>query len=42
MAGREFICDGVNLMYYHIQKKGLTRGRSYIDSPKWLKIKKQQ
>ena len=40
MRGREFVCDGVNLLYYHIQKIGLKRGRSYADSPKWLKNKK--
>ena len=27
-------------MYYHLQKIGLKRGGSYIDSPKWLKNKK--
>ena len=27
-------------MYYHLQKIGLTRGGSCIDSPKWLKNKK--
>ena len=38
----EFIFDSVDLLYYHIQKEGLKRSRSYIDSPEWLKNKKQQ
>ena len=36
MRGSEFIHDSVDLLYYHLQK----RGGSYIDSPKWLKNKK--
>ena len=40
MRGREFVRDSINLLYYHLQKIGLKRGRSYIDSPKWLKNKK--
>ena len=31
----------VNLLYYHLQKIGLKRGRSYIDSPEWLKKKEE-
>ena len=43
MKGSEFIFDSVDLLYYHLQRTSLTRiGSSYIDSPKWLKIKKQQ
>ena len=38
----EFIFDGVNLLYYHLQKISLKRGRSYVYSLKWLKNKKQQ
>ena len=34
MRGREFARDSINLLYYHLQKIGLKRGRSYIDSPK--------
>ena len=40
VRGSEFIFDRVDLMYYHLQKVGLKRGGSYIDSPKWLKNKK--
>ena len=32
--GSHFTFDGVNALYY--------RGRSYIDSPEWLKKKPQQ
>ena len=31
--------DSVYALYYEF-KKSLSRGRSYIDSPKWLKNKK--
>ena len=40
VRGSEFICDSVDLLYYHLQKIGLKRGGSYIDSPEWLKNKK--
>ena len=40
MRGSDFIPDSINLLYYDLQKIGLKRGRSNIDSPKWLKIKK--
>ena len=40
VRGSEFIFDRVDLLYYHLQKVGLKRGGSYIDSPKWLKNKK--
>ena len=40
MRGSDFIPDSIDLLYYHLQKIGLKRGRSNIDSPKWLKIKK--
>ena len=39
MRGSKFICDGFDLLYYHL-KKSLKRGGSYIDSPEWLKDKK--
>ena len=42
MGGSEFIFDHVDALYYNLNKIGLNRGRSYIDSPKWLKIKRQQ
>ena len=40
MRGSEFVFDSVGLLYYHLQKISLKRGRSYVDSPKWLKNKK--
>ena len=40
MKGSEFEFDGVNFLYYDFNKISLNRGRSYIDSPKWLKDKK--
>ena len=42
MRGSEFIFDRVDALYYNLNKISLTRGRSYIDSPEWLKIKWQQ
>ena len=38
--GSEFVFDGVNALYYDLNKISLNRGRSYLDSPKWLKNKK--
>ena len=40
IKGREFVPDSIDLLYCHLQKVGLKRGRSYIDSPEWLKNKK--
>ena len=40
MKGSEFIFDGVNALYYDLNKIRLSRGGSYIDSPEWLKNKK--
>ena len=37
MRGSEFVFDGVNVLYYHFNKISLSRGKSYINSPKWLK-----
>ena len=33
MRESEFICDSVDLLYYHLQKISLKMGGSYIDSP---------
>ena len=33
MRGSEFIFDSVDLFYCHLQKMGLERRWSYIDSP---------
>ena len=40
MRGSEFIFDAVNALYYDLNKISLSRGKSYIDSPEWLKNKK--
>ena len=32
--------DGVNYLYYDLNKISISKGGSYIDSPKWLKNKK--
>ena len=34
-----FIFDSVDLLEYKFNKVSLKRGRSYVDSPKWLKNK---
>ena len=38
----EFVFDYVQLLYYKCHKINFNRGGSYIDSPYWKKIKKQQ
>ena len=40
MRGSEFIFDSVYVVYYNLDKTSLSKGGSYIDSPKWLKNKK--
>ena len=40
ITGSKFNFDGIDLLYYHLQKISLKRGGSYIDSPEWLKNKK--
>ena len=40
MRGSEFAYDSVDALYYNLNKASLSRGGSYIDSPKWLKNKK--
>ena len=40
MRGSDFAFDGVNYLYYNFNKISISRGGSYIDSPKWLKDKK--
>ena len=40
MKGRDFVPNSVDLLYYHLHKISLKRGKSYVDSPKWLKNKK--
>ena len=38
--GSEFAYDSIDALYYNLNKVSLSRGGSYIDSPKWLKYKK--
>ena len=40
MKGLDFAFDGVNYLYYDLNKISISKGGSYIDSPKWLKDKK--
>ena len=40
MGGSDFAFDGVNFLYYDFNKISISRGGSYIHSPKWLKNKK--
>ena len=40
MRGSDFAFNGVNFFYYDFNKTSISRGGSYIDSPKWLKNKK--
>ena len=39
MRRSEFVYDIVDVLYYNLNKVSLSRGGSYIDSPKWLKSK---
>ena len=40
MRGSDFELDGIHLLYYDFSKMSLNRGRSYIESAKWIKDKK--
>ena len=40
MKGSDFAFDGVNYLYYDLNKISISKGGSYIDSQKWLKDKK--
>ena len=40
MKGSDFEFDGIDFLYYDFNKISISRGGSYIDSPKWLKNKK--
>ena len=41
MRGSEFVFDSADVLHYNLHKVNLNRGGSYIDSPKWLKNKKE-
>ena len=40
MKGSDFEFDGADFLYYDFNKISISRGGSYVDSPKWLKNKK--
>ena len=40
IRGSYFTFDGVDTLYYDLNKISLNRGGRYIDSPEWLKNKK--
>ena len=40
MKGSEFAFDYVHLLHYKCHKINPKRGRSYVDFPDWIKIKK--
>ena len=40
VRGGGIVYDSVDVLYYNLNKVSLSRGGSYIDSPKWLKNKK--
>ena len=42
MKGSDFTFDCVHLLYYKCHKLNFKRGGSYIDSPNWIRNKKQQ
>ena len=39
MKGSDFTFDGINYLYYDLNKISISKAGSYIDSPKWLKSK---
>ena len=40
MRGSDFIFNGVNYLFYDFNRVSISKGGSYIKSPKWLKVKK--
>ena len=40
MKGSDFIFNGVNYLFYDLNRISISKGGSYIESPKWLKDKK--
>ena len=38
MKGSDFIFNGINYLYYDLNRKSISKGGSYIESPKWLKL----
>ena len=42
MKGSEIIFDSIDILHHNLNKISLNKGGSYIDSSKWLKLKRQQ
>ena len=40
MRGSEYVFDGIDLLYYHLNRTSLNRDGSYRDSFQWSKNKK--
>ena len=40
MRGSGFVYDSVDILYYNLNKVSISRGGSYIHSPKWVKNKR--
>ena len=40
MKGSDFIFNGINYLFYDFNRVSISKGGSYIESPKWLKDKK--
>ena len=40
MKGSDFVFNGINYLYYDLNRITISKGGSYIESPKWLKDKK--
>ena len=40
MRGSDFVFDAINCLYYDFNRITISKGGSYIESPKWLKDKK--
>ena len=40
MRGSDFVFNGINYSYYDFNRVSISKGGSYIDSPKWFKDKK--
>ena len=40
MRGFDFIFNGINYLFYDFNRVSISKGGSYIESPKWLKDKK--
>ena len=40
MRGSDFVFNGINYLYYYFNRISISKGGSYIESPKWLKDKK--